>query len=222
MDAAPVALSGNGALTAVNTILEGGASGLSASLSNCCTTPVLANAGTACIGMPPMLSPSGCLLPGSPCIDAGDAQAAPPLDRLGNERPAGDGADIGCEEFADRNDNGISDYYETMCGGPLAPDGDADGDGLSNILEYTLGTRADLADSDGDGMDDGWERAYLLDPARDDAWEDADGDGLANIEEYAAGCSPRSRKASMIPQAAMSASQRCRRSGAASSFRPIL
>ena len=192
MDAAPVALSGNGALTAVNTILEGGASGLSASLSNCCTTPVLANAGTACIGMPPMLSPSGCLLPGSPCIDAGDAQAAPPLDRFGNARPAGDGVDIGCEEFADSDGDGISDYYEMMCGGMLAPDGDADSDGISNILEYTLGTRADLADSDGDGMEDGWERTYLLDPTRDDAWEDADGDGLANIEESAAGCSPRS------------------------------
>ncbi len=44
----------------------------------------------------------------------------------------------------------------------------ADLDGLGNIDEYRLGTSPVLADSDGDGLDDGLEHllAVLLDPAR--------------------------------------------------------
>lgn len=37
------------------------------------------------------------------------------------------------------------------------PRGDVDGDGLSNELERELGTRADLVDTDGDGLLDAWE-----------------------------------------------------------------
>ncbi len=47
------------------------------------------------------------------------------------------------------------------------------------------------ADSDGDGMSDGFELAYGLDPGRDDAGEDADADGLTNLQEYELGTSPR-------------------------------
>ncbi len=45
-------------------------------------------------------------------------------------------------------------------------------------------------DLDRDGMDDAWESANGLDPARDDASEDADGDGFANLDEYRLGTDP--------------------------------
>ena len=48
-----------------------------------------------------------------------------------------------------------------------------------------------LADPDGDGIPEGYERAYGLDLTRDDGGEDADGDGLDNRAEFALGTSPR-------------------------------
>ena len=48
-----------------------------------------------------------------------------------------------------------------------------------------------LADDDGDGMTEGFERAFGLDPARDDARGDADGDGLENRAEFDLRTSPR-------------------------------
>ncbi|MEN0062510.1 MAG: MopE-related protein [Myxococcota bacterium] len=53
-------------------------------------------------------------------------------------------------------------------GGPNAPDG------------WDLY----LIDSDGDGLDDGWELLVGLDPQAPDAGDDLDGDGLTNLEEY--------------------------------------
>ena len=44
-----------------------------------------------------------------------------------------------------------------------------------------------FADSDGDGMEDAWERANALDPTRNDRAEDRDADGLTNLEEYLQG-----------------------------------
>ncbi len=48
-----------------------------------------------------------------------------------------------------------------------------------------------LADDDGDGMTEGYERAFGLDLARDDARGDADGDGLENRTEFDLRTSPR-------------------------------
>jgi len=46
-------------------------------------------------------------------------------------------------------------------------------------------------DSDGDGMDDGWENANGLDPTdSSDAGEDSDNDGLPNVVEYQEGTDP--------------------------------
>ena len=48
-------------------------------------------------------------------------------------------------------------------------------------------------DSDNDGIPDGWESLYGLNPNDSaDAGEDFDGDGLTNLQEYIAGTDPNS------------------------------
>ncbi len=39
-------------------------------------------------------------------------------------------------------------------------------------------------DTDGDGMDDRWERAHGLNVGRNDAWGDVDGDGWSNLDAF--------------------------------------
>lgn len=57
----------------------------------------------------------------------------------------------------DQDADGMADSYELENGltiGEFDYYGDKDGDGLTNAQEYLYGTRADLADSDGDGISD--------------------------------------------------------------------
>lgn len=70
---------------------------------------------------------------------------------------------------------------------------DWDGDGLTNAEEQQQGTDMTRADSDGDGLPDGWEVNHGLNPnSGGDANADPDGDGLTNAQEYARGTNPNS------------------------------
>jgi hypothetical protein len=68
---------------------------------------------------------------------------------------------------SDSDGDGDSDYDEIQAGNDPLSEGsqlDTDGDGLSNTLEYEIGTNPRSADSDGDGIPDGWEYDHGLNP----------------------------------------------------------
>lgn len=72
----------------------------------------------------------------------------------------------------------LAAFHPLMGGNPGATD--TDGDGLSNLEEFTLGTNPIDCDSDGDGMPDGFEAAFeALDPLTADASGNPDGDYYA-------------------------------------------
>ena len=102
---------------------------------------------------------------------------------------------------ADTDDDDMNDGFEAYYG--LEPkeaydagfDEDDDGilyygrgiinDPLTNLEEYDLGTSPIDDDSDNDGLPDGWEDHFGLDPLdSDDADDDTDNDGLTNTQEY--------------------------------------
>ena len=99
-------------------------------------------------------------------------------------------------DYRDLDDDGdeMSDEWETAHGlDPLNADdaeNDDDGDGLTNLREWELGTRPDTNDTDNDGMADGWEVNNSLDPRTNDAGSDRDGDNLPNMDEYRLGTDP--------------------------------
>jgi len=71
---------------------------------------------------------------------------------------------------------------------------DKDADGLTDEVEEILGANPYHADTDMDGITDGWEVWHGLDPVDPgDAEHDDDGDGLSNIEESLAGTLPYSK-----------------------------
>ena len=111
----------------------------------------------------------------------------------------------------DNSGNGLPDWWEYhwffWCDDPFGygADNDPDGDGLTNIQEANLATgnygldNIDPAnwDSDGDGMDDGWEIRYFdtdplstnyyckgMSPVVANGTDDFDGDGLSDWQEY--------------------------------------
>lgn len=62
---------------------------------------------------------------------------------------------------------------------------DKDNDGLTTLEEMKAGTDPENSDADRDGLPDGWEVEYILDPLlAADAMIDKDWDGLTNLEEY--------------------------------------
>ena len=86
------------------------------------------------------------LLSGSPCIDSGDPDfdiSTLAYDIDGETRIHGGLVDIGLDEFIDSDGDGLGDWFEELASGTTTeavPDGDPDGDGLSNIEEYQSGS----------------------------------------------------------------------------------
>jgi hypothetical protein len=118
------------------------------------------------------------------------------------------------KNFPDSDDDGFDDNFEVRrfddgfrpdtkdgrgCdpASPLTPgcvSRDTDGDGLSQFAETYLKTRPTLVDSDADGVPDGMEVRYGLNPIkRQETGIDTDGDGTSDVEEFRLGSNPITR-----------------------------
>ncbi|MBK1882525.1 hypothetical protein JIN85_08865 [Luteolibacter pohnpeiensis] len=77
----------------------------------------------------------------------------------------------------------------------VLPDDDFDGDTLTNLQEYQIGTNPtvaeDPADLDGDSLPDEWETTHFGSIFAQNAAGDPDGDLFTNLEEYQNGTDPK-------------------------------
>jgi len=93
-------------------------------------------------------------------------------------------------------------YFESTSPQPAD---DADGDGSSLLDEFLNGLDPTEADTDGDGMADGFELgSACLSPQARDSTGDPDADGVDNLTEYTRGtdpCTPEPGAAAPTPEA---------------------
>ncbi len=94
------------------------------------------------ISLPPRITARGHLMLDSPCIDRGyqpRSERKRGLDIDGENRTAGTNIDMGADEYHDRDQDGLPDWVEIQLD-PEAlaaePDGDPDGDGYANRVEF--------------------------------------------------------------------------------------
>lgn len=98
----------------------------------------------------------------------------------------------------DSDGDGLPDAWEyaNFGNGNLSQTGsdDPDNDFASNLTEYEAGSNpnnpASYPDTDGDGLNDGWERFYFANSLAQTADGDPDGDLNSNADEFAAGTDP--------------------------------
>ncbi len=85
-------------------------------------------------------------------------------------------------ESADTDGDGMPDAWENMWFGNNLRDGngDYDGDGVGDLLEYYYQTDPTKADTDGDGFSDGFEKIAGMNLILDDSLGDIDQDGVAD------------------------------------------
>ncbi len=177
------------------------------------------------IGEDPLLIGSR-LSSASPAIDSGATTDYALQDFDGQSRLTAANLlpDIGADEFdaLDTDSDGLPDWLEAL--GLVDPDVDFDGDGLSNIYEFSNGFDPFSSDGDGDGlsdfyeneigsdprwrdsdfdiMPDGWEYVNGLNPVEDDAYGDLDRDRYPNVFEFLHGdgaLQPIANDATVIP-----------------------
>jgi len=118
----------------------------------------------------------------SPCIDRTDQTEEGERDLAGTDRFKGYSWDMGAYEssvFGDIDGDGLPDWWENRhFNGDVNPDDDPDGDLLTNIEEFQYGTNPMEEDSDGDGLNDGYEvRVNGTDPNDNDTDNDGVNDG---------------------------------------------
>lgn len=95
----------------------------------------------------------------------------------------------------DLDGDGLPDDFETTNGlnpgDPVDAHEDQDGDGLTALEEYQIGTDINVADTDGDGISDGEEVIAGLDGyVTNPLLMDSDGDGVNDLLEIQVGSSP--------------------------------
>ncbi len=129
----------------------------------------------------PLVNVYGLLLADSPMRDEGTSSGAPSDDIHGESRPFGSAVDIGADEFVDTGGLGLPDWWQMHYFGSLSnhPNANPDGDGLTNLEEYVLGTDPTNPDTNGDGIWDGFS------PDSDSNW-----DGVASSFAVLIGLDP--------------------------------